>query len=81
MRLWLNTVGEVMKCGSEIISFPVPRTPYKFFFLFFAHDRFVHVQVLARVTCLWLPVSSCLTESKSFLEEGTSPYFHGGSFV
>ena len=37
MKLWLNTVGEVMKCGSEIIPFPVPRTPYKFFF-FFAHD-------------------------------------------
>ena len=34
MRLWLNTVGEVMKCGSEIIPFPVPRTPYKIFFFF-----------------------------------------------
>ena len=30
MRLWLNTVVEVMMCGSEIILFPVPWKPYKF---------------------------------------------------
>ena len=38
MRLWLNTVGEVMKCGSEIIPFPVPRTPYKFSFFLLMTD-------------------------------------------
>ena len=38
MRLWLNTVGEVMKCGSEIIPFPVPRTPYKFFIFLLITD-------------------------------------------